>query len=104
MPEQGWIEGPQVSEISETKPLAGRIAGTDVLFVRVGAEVRCLEDSCPHQNLPMADADIEPNHTIICPWHSMVFDCLTGECVSSPGEALTIFPTRIEDGRVLVKK
>ena len=104
MSEQGWVEGPKVSEIKETAPLASKIAGTDVLFVRIGEEVSCLEDSCPHQGLTMAHADIEPDHTIICPWHGMVFDCLTGKCISSPGESLTIFPTRIEDGRVLVKK
>lgn len=104
MPDQDWIEGPKVTDIAENRPLPGRLAGTDVLYVRVGDQVRCLEDSCPHQGLTMAHADVEPDHTIVCPWHGMAFDCLTGECVSSPSEPMKLFPVQIENGRVFVKR
>jgi nitrite reductase/ring-hydroxylating ferredoxin subunit len=103
MPEAGWASGPSLSEIAEHRPLASRINSRDVLFVRIGDQVRCLEDSCPHIGLSMARGEIDAAHTLTCPWHGMEFNCLTGECLSSPGEHLALYPVRIENGRILVK-
>lgn len=83
--------------------MRGKVQGKDVLYVRAGDEVRCLLDECPHMGLSMAQAEIEPDHTFSCPWHGMLFNALTGECLSSPGEHLTMFPVQIADGRVQVK-
>ncbi|SEG70373.1 Ferredoxin subunit of nitrite reductase or a ring-hydroxylating dioxygenase [Bryocella elongata] len=103
MSDQHWVTGPLVSEIPEARPLRGKVSGKDVLFVRAGDEIRCLLDECPHMGLSMARAEIASDHTFSCPWHGMVFNALTGECVSSPGEHLKMFPVQVEGGRVQVK-
>lgn len=103
MSDSQWKVGPALSDIAESRPLRGKLNGKDVLYVRAGEEVRCLLDECPHMGLSMAQAEIEPDHSFSCPWHGMTFDCMTGECLSSPGEHLTLFPVRVENGRVQVK-
>ena len=90
------------------------------------AEVRILDDRCPHaggslsagsidrtQRDPgsaraldaFATPDIPPGHTgcVICPVHAMPFDLDTGRCPESapPRARVRVYPPRVAAGRVL---
>lgn len=83
---------------------AGRFHG---FVVRSGDTVRGFVDRCPHMGVPLAqvlDGYLTPDGTLIaCSWHGALFDRDDGRCVAGPcaGAALTPWPVRVEDGRIV---
>lgn len=87
-----------------------------VLLLNHQGQVYAVQNSCPHLKAPMAKGKVMEGK-IVCPFHRSVFDLKTGAvedwCPWPPGvgkvlgkiksdQALTVFPTRIEDGSVWV--
>jgi len=90
----------------ETIPLregrAVQVGDTELAIFRL--ENRCLtiENKCPHKGGPLCDG-ILSGATVVCPLHGQRFDLESGMPVlaSQPG-GVAIFPTRVEDGVILV--
>ena len=53
------------------------VAGTPVLLVRDGDQVRAFEGKCPHAKAPLEEGALCRGR-IICPWHMGSFDAETG--------------------------
>jgi nitrite reductase (NADH) small subunit len=76
--------------------------GTDLVAVfrlRDGS-VRAVSAVCPHKGGPIADglSDLE---VVVCPLHQHTFKLSTG-CSTTGQPALTVYPVRIEAGRLLL--
>jgi 3-phenylpropionate/trans-cinnamate dioxygenase ferredoxin component len=63
----------------------------------------CTDGFCTHKAVHLADSLVIEN-TISCPKHSSIFDFSTGE-VETPlaCESLRTYPTKVENGRLLVE-
>lgn len=94
------------------------INGKKILVIWHDEQVYAIDAQCPHLKLPLLKADINEHCQITCPFHKSVFDLNTGktECwspwppvvgpllgkISKPKD-LNVYPTRIEDGKILIE-
>ncbi len=71
------------------------------LFRLVDGNIFACEDRCPHADAALANGEISDG-ALVCSAHGFGFDMQTGSClVRGPGP-LSIYPVRVESGRVIV--
>jgi nitrite reductase/ring-hydroxylating ferredoxin subunit len=111
------------SEVRENAAHAARVDGVKLLLTRVGGTVHAIENKCPHLGLSMARGKVEGS-VIHCPWHGSSFDVCSGKnldwitavagmkipdwsrgliAFGKQPTGVQTFPTREEDGRILVE-
>ncbi len=78
------------------------VGGTDVLLVHVEGEgVHAIQSNCPHQEVELADGDLE-GKVLTCCMHLWEFDVVTGKGVN-PGHAeVAKYPVKVEGEDVFV--
>lgn len=78
------------------------VGGVEIALVRNGDDIYAIRDECSHASIPLSEGDVE-GPEIECWLHGSRFDLRTGKPINLPAvEAVPIYPTRIEDDRVLV--
>ena len=86
-------------------PREGRsiaVGGKNIAIFNLHGRFLTIENECPHQGGPLCDG-IVSGGTVVCPLHGWRFDLETGLAVrASLPACITTFPTRVEDGIVLV--
>lgn len=94
-----------VDALDESVPLAADAAGMEVVVVRCGAELYCLENVCSHERFPLSDGEVDAlTCEIECARHGAMFDLSTGEPRSLPAtHAVRTFPVVVRDGAVFVE-
>ena len=98
-----WIDACAASDV-ETEGMArldhdGR---TYLVFRSPDDEFFCTDGICTHEHVHLADG-LVVDYEIECPKHSSSFDYRTGEALHAPACVdLRTYPTKVEDGRVLV--
>ena len=98
----GWIEGPVAESIDEGKCVRVQGDGCDAIVVRRDGRLFAYRNACPHQGLSLHDGECRED-TLTCPWHGMVFDVTSGECLNEPQVQLEPFPLRVENGNVWIR-
>ena len=79
-----------------------RMAGVEIALFNLNGRFVTIENECPHKGGPLCDG-IVSGTTVVCPLHGWRFDLETGAAVrASLPACVTTFPTRVEDGIVLV--
>jgi 3-phenylpropionate/trans-cinnamate dioxygenase ferredoxin subunit len=75
-----------------------------VAVVRLGVDFYALGDRCTHQDISLAEGDIDASEkTLECWKHGSAFSLETGEPCSLPATKPTpVYDVRVEDGRVLI--
>lgn len=62
----------------------------------------CSDGLCTHEEVHLCDGLVVGN-TVECPKHASIFDFTTGEVDTPPAcNNLRTYPTKLEDGRVMV--
>ena len=79
------------------------LAGRDIAIFNLGDRFMATDNRCPHDGGPLCDG-IVAGDSVVCPLHAWKFKLETGavERPSSKDECLATYPTRIEDGIVLL--
>jgi toluene monooxygenase system ferredoxin subunit len=67
-----------------------------------GGQPRAFQGMCPHAKEPLADARFD-GKVLECHHHDWAFDGNTGKCVKGKPCALTEYPSKIEDGALMVE-
>lgn len=96
-----WIDVGSVDDI----PLRGArkiktTLGCVAIFRTGRDEVFAVTDACPHKGGPLSEGIVH-GQSVTCPLHNWVFDLNTGQAQGEDG-AITTFPAKVHDGRVLV--
>jgi nitrite reductase/ring-hydroxylating ferredoxin subunit len=95
------------------------IAGREIGVFNVSGEYYALPSNCHHQNGPLcrgtvsgtvessAESGWRPvwhrdGEILICPWHSMEFDILTGKCLSEPQRRIPTYKVATVDCNIVV--
>lgn len=95
----------RVTETKNIPPLEGRsvqIGGQEVAIFNLNGRFVTIDNRCPHKGGPLCDG-IVSGTTVVCPLHGWRFDLDTGLAVrASLPACVTTFPTRVEDGLILV--
>lgn len=76
--------------------------GEEVILINTGKKIIALSGVCPHADGPMEEGFINSeNTTIECPWHSSIFDLISGDVLGGPSfEGLTKFDVEIIDDQI----
>lgn len=95
----------ELATLDEAVPVPALLDGVDVIVVRCGAELYCLENICSHEHFPLSDGEVDPSTCEIeCARHGAVFDLVTGEPRSLPAtRPVRTFPIAVRDGMVTVE-
>lgn len=75
--------------------------GCVAVFRNGNDEVFALDNACPHKGGPLAEGIVHGS-SVTCPLHNWVFDLATGQAKGADDGKVATFPTRVEDGRVLI--
>ncbi|QRN02468.1 Rieske 2Fe-2S domain-containing protein [Legionella sp. MW5194] len=112
-----WKEALALEQLRNQQRHVANIDGNKILFLWHKDKVHALSSQCPHFKLPLTKGTITEQNTIVCPFHKSEFDLDSGKvaCWSpwppaigkllgkvSSSKSLTIYPTRIEEGKIMV--
>lgn len=78
------------------------VGGKPLALFNVGGVFYAISNTCLHRGGPLGQGFLE-GQNVTCPWHSWTFDVTTGENVVNSELKVACYPTRIEDGQVMVK-
>ncbi|MFO8004951.1 Rieske (2Fe-2S) protein [Thioalkalivibrio sp.] len=98
-----WIDVARAGTIEDGDHRLVETADTEVAVFNLGGEYFAVENLCTHEDVPIADGEIDADDCITCPMHEAQFCLRTGEVLEPPAEdPLTRFPVRVEGGMVQV--
>ena len=78
------------------------LRGEPLLVVRGEQGVCVFRDRCPHQGYPLS-AGVLQDGVITCRLHRHTFDASSGAGINPLRPCLTLVPSRIEHGQILVE-
>src|SRR5687768_5517715 len=81
------------------KPVAIKLLGKDLVFMRAHGKAYALQDICAHKGVPLSYGTCLAEGTVTCGYHGWTYDLATGGCVA----ALTDGPDSPAVGRYSVK-
>ena len=110
-------------ELGEGERRVVTVDGLEIGVFRVDGDYVAYLNRCPHQQGPVCEGPLtgrqreafdretletalswsDDDRVLVCPWHSWSFDVQTGELLPERELSLPSFPTRVEDGQVLVE-
>jgi nitrite reductase (NADH) small subunit len=97
-----WTPITKTENVPPREGRAVRVRGLEIAIFNLNGRYLTIENACPHKGGPLCDG-IVSGTTVVCPLHGQRFDLETGAPVlaSQPGCVAT-FPTRVENGTILV--
>jgi len=95
----------KLASLDEAVPLCATIGELEVVVIRCGTEIYCVENNCSHENFALSDGEVDPvSCEIECARHGSMFDLATGEPRSLPAtKPVRTFPVVVHDGVVSVE-
>lgn len=105
-PEQiTWTSAGPLSELEDKSQKIFKKNGKQLLIVLRDDRLYACNNRCPHEGYPLAEGTLKSDSagscTLTCNWHNWKFDLNTGEAMVG-GDALRLYPTRIEDGEIFI--
>ena len=78
------------------------VGGKALLIGHAAGRLFACVDRCPHAAAPLRIGKLR-GEELQCAWHGWTFNVLTGEpAPGDPSFALTMIPTKVQDGQVFV--
>ncbi|MDJ0573133.1 MAG: Rieske (2Fe-2S) protein [Pleurocapsa sp. MO_192.B19] len=112
-----WIKALAAETLAPGTRQIVKLEEQSLLLLNESGNIYAINNICPHLKLPLKKGKVTADGTIVCPWHRSEFDLETGEVKNwcpfppvvgnvlgkiSTEKTLGVFPTRIEDGQILV--
>lgn len=99
-----WLRIAYCSDIPAREGRAVRIGDREIAIFNLGGRFLAVDNRCPHRGGPLADGVVSGTK-VVCPLHAWKFSLENGQGVSSPsqGSCVETFPTRMEDGIVMLE-
>ena len=96
-----WTYALDDSSLREGEMAPAYPLGVNVILARVDGIVYALSGTCVHMACPLFMGRLE-RHIITCPCHDWRFDVRTGKFINSPELGLTVYPVKIDSGKLLI--
>ena len=97
-----WTKITRIENIPPREGRPVRIGNLEIAIFNLNGRFLTIENACPHKGGPLSDG-IVTGTAVVCPLHGRCFDLETGMPVRASEPACpAVFPTRVEDGVVLV--
>lgn len=112
-----WTKALAVDELGTGTRQVVKLSERSLLLLNEAGNIYAVDSICPHMKLSMKKGKVTADGAIVCPWHRSEFDLTTGEVQNwcpfppvvgsvlgkiSSEKALGVFPTKVEDGQILV--
>ncbi len=94
-----WYPAALARQVPKTRPLAVTMLGEELILVRSGGTVYCLQSRCAHRGVPLSEGKCEFAGTITCAYHGWTYDVRDGRLVA----ALTDGPDCAMVGKLKIK-
>jgi nitrite reductase/ring-hydroxylating ferredoxin subunit len=95
-----WTDLGALAELEASGKMVARTGGRQVLILKTEAGLFACPNRCPHEGYPLSEGVLTDGCVLTCNWHNWKFDLDSGETLVG-GDRLTLYPVRVEDGRVL---
>lgn len=100
--EATWTAITPTENVPPREGRAVRIGNLEIAIFNINGRFLTIENACPHKGGPLCDG-ITSGTTVVCPLHGQRFDLETGAPVlASQATCLATFPTRVDEGVILV--
>lgn len=97
-----WTKITAVDNIPPREGRAVQVGGEELAIFNLEGRFLTIENACPHKGGPLCDG-IVSGSAVVCPLHGRRFDLESGLAMrASEPSCVATFPTRVEDGIVLV--
>lgn len=98
-----WYRVTDIQNVPLREGRSVQVGGREIAVFNLGDRFLAVENRCPHQGGPLADG-IVAGDTVVCPLHAWKV-CLRSGSVKAPSAESCIesYPTRVEDGVLLVQ-
>ncbi|NDR56141.1 nitrite reductase small subunit NirD [Aliiruegeria sabulilitoris] len=97
-----WIDIGALDDIPNRGARVVKTALGCVAIFRTGEDqVFALQDRCPHKGGPLSEGIVH-GASVTCPLHNWVFSLETGLAQGPDEGSVPTYPTRIEQGRILL--
>jgi nitrite reductase/ring-hydroxylating ferredoxin subunit len=78
-----------------------KVDGKQILIWDTGKAVYACNNRCPHEGFPLAEGTMTEGCVLTCNWHNWKFNLESGATLVG-GDALRLYPVRIDDGAILL--
>ena len=68
-----WTRAGASKEVTGENKLEFELDGEDILLFRFDGEIRAIQNTCPHMNLPLSGGQINEDGHITCPFHGTTY-------------------------------
>jgi NAD(P)H-dependent nitrite reductase small subunit len=100
--ERKWTRITRVENIPPREGRAVTLGDTKIAIFNLDGRFLTIENTCPHKGGPLCDG-IVSGAVVVCPLHGRRFDLESGMAIrASEPACVATFPTRVEDGVILV--
>lgn len=91
------------NEISEGELKEFVLKDNEILAVKYGGQIYCLQGRCTHAGAPLVEGDLNED-VLQCPWHGSRFNIKNGLVIRGPAEKqLRTYNCKTEEERLLVE-
>lgn len=92
-----------VSKVPEGKGIVVTTeSGLQIALFKINGQIIAMKNECPHMQGPLGEGELEGT-TLTCPWHGWQFNCLSGECLTMPGEETPKIRIKVEDDDIYLE-
>jgi 3-phenylpropionate/trans-cinnamate dioxygenase ferredoxin subunit len=89
------------AKVRDGTPVPVNPRGVGILLIRLDGELHAIRNRCAHMACPL-EGGLLAGGVLTCPCHDWRFDVRTGRFLDAPELGVAVYPTRVEDGKVLV--
>ncbi len=112
-----WTTALAVDDLAPGTRQVVKLAQRSLLLLNESGNIHAVDSICPHLKLSLKKGKVTPDGSLVCPWHRSEFDLETGSvnkwCPFPPvvgsmlgkissEKTLGVYPTKVEEGQVLV--
>ena len=100
---QRWVRVTTCDNIPKREGRSVRVAGREIALFNLGDRFFATDNQCPHKGGPLCDG-IVAGESVVCPLHAwrVRLDTGTVERPASSSNCIATYPTRVEDGVVML--
>ena len=104
MKDAQWIRVTTTESVPRREGRAVSVGGRELAIFNLGDRFLATDNQCPHRGGPLCDG-IVAGDSVVCPLHAWKVRLDTGavERPASPGKCVTTYPTRIDNGILMLE-
>ena len=96
-----WSSAMPLEKLRRDGAAITKVGGKQIAFFHVDGQIYACNNRCPHEGYPLREGTVNGDCVLTCNWHGWKFDLKTGDNLFQ-GDRLRLYPTRLENGTVMV--